>query len=148
MSQLTQSDPTHERIALISTPLDLTGIEALAWDQTCGAVTLFCGRVRDHNEGFKVLSICYEAYEEMALREMGEILTEADHRFPETRSWVHHRLGELEIGDAAVIVAVAAAHRQITFEACAWIIEQLKARVPIFKHERREGGVVWVGLGP
>ena len=107
-----------------------------------------CGRVRNHNEGHSVLSIVYEAYEKMAIKEIGDILVEADQKCLQTRSAAHHRLGSLEIGDAAVVVAVASAHRQVTFEACAWIINELKARTPIFKHEKREDGVVWVGLGP
>lgn len=137
-----------ERAQIKDEPLDPMTLEARVLNSTCGAVTVFCGRVRDHNEGVGVLSIFYEAYEEMALKVIRDILSEADVRFPDTRSIAHHRIGELKVGDAAVVVAVAAAHRQPTFEACAWIIEQLKARAPIFKHERREGGVVWVGLGP
>ena len=136
------------RACLTLQPLNPSELERQVWRSDCGAVTLFCGRVRDHNQGEGVTSILYEAYEEMALKVIDEILSEADERFPETRSLAHHRLGELKIGDAAVVVAVAAPHRQITFEGCAWIIEQLKARAPIFKHERRESGVVWVGLGP
>ena len=104
--------------------------------------------IQDHNEGHGVMSIFYEAYEEMALKVMREIVEESQTRFPSTLTAVYHRLGELKIGDAAVVVSVAAAHRKVTFEACAWVIDELKARVPIFKHERREGGEVWVGLGP
>lgn len=140
--------PLDERAQITHEALDPAALEARVLNSACGAVTVFCGRVRDHNEGAGVLSILYEAYEEMALKVIRDILSEADARFPDTRSVAHHRIGELTIGDAAVVVAVAAAHRQPTFDACSWIIEQLKARAPIFKHERREGGVVWVGLGP
>lgn len=137
-----------DRVALTDQPLSSSELESLVLDETCGAVTLFCGRVRNHNEGVGVTSILYEAYVPMALKTLNEILRGADERFPHTRSVAHHRIGELRIGDAAVVVAVAAAHRAVTFEACSWIIEELKARAPIFKHERREGGIVWVGLGP
>ena len=137
-----------KRASLIHTPLSVADIEALVLNDQCGAVTTFCGRVRNHNEGCGVSSIVYEAYEAMALKVIKEILNEADQKFPDTRSAAHHRLGSLKVGDAAVVVAVAAAHRKVTFETCAWIIDELKSRTPIFKHEQREDGVVWVGLGP
>jgi molybdopterin synthase catalytic subunit len=138
----------QERVKLVDGVLSSIDAESLVLNDRCGAVTTFCGRVRNHNEGYGVVSIVYEAYEEMALKVMAEIMEEADLQFQDVRSVVHHRIGALNIGDAAVVVAVAAPHRQITFEACAWIIDQLKLRVPIFKHEQRENGVVWVGLGP
>ena len=137
-----------DRFHLTNEPLNPLVLEESVWHNNCGAITTFCGRVRDHNEGEGVISIRYEAYEEMALKVIEEILKEADQRFPHTRSLAHHRLGNLQIGDIAVVVSVAAPHRQITFEGCAWIIDQLKSRTPIFKHERRESGVIWVGLGP
>jgi len=136
------------RAALSYGPLDPQAVEALALHDAHGGVTTFTGRVRDHNEGESVTGITYEAYESMALSELAAILSEADERFPETLSVAHHRLGELEIGGIAVVVSVSAPHRAVTFEACAWIIDQLKARAPIFKHERRADGRVWVGLGP
>lgn len=147
-SQQASSGGEAIRAHLTTEPLDLAALEQRVWRSSCGAVTTFCGRVRDHNEGEGVTSIRYEAYEEMALSVINDILAEADERFPMTYSLAYHRLGELSIGDAAVVVAVAAPHRQVTFEGCAWIIEQLKARAPIFKHEQRESGHVWVGLGP
>lgn len=142
------SPPIEPRALLSYEALDPSALELRTINDACGAATIFCGRVRDHNQGEGVTSILYEAYEEMALKVMTELLIEADTRFPQTRSIAHHRLGELKVGDAAVVVVVAAAHRAVTFEACAWIIEQLKARAPIFKHERRLSGEVWVGLGP
>ena len=142
------SPPPEPRVSLSQNPLNIEAAEQQVMSQACGAVTLFCGRIRDHNEGEAVTGIHYEAYETMALQELRDIVTEADQLFPQTRSVAHHRLGDLSIGDAAVVVAVAAPHRKVTFTACAWIIDQLKARVPIFKHERRESGVTWVGLGP
>ena len=138
----------EKRACLLYTPLSVPDVEHLVLNDQCGAVTTFCGRVRNHNEGFGVSSIAYEAYEAMALKVIKKILDEADQKFNDTRSAAYHRLGHLEVGDAAVVVSVAAAHRQVTFEACAWIIDELKTRTPIFKHEQRENGVVWVGLGP
>ena len=136
------------RVVLKSTPLSPREIEDALYTPKYGALLTFSGRVRDHNEGKGVIRLVYEAYEPMALKEMEKILSEADQRFTESYSQIHHRLGSLELGDIAVVVVVASAHRKVTFEACQWIIDQLKARVPIFKHEHREEGEVWVGLGP
>ena len=136
------------RVHLTKERLDPREVERLVLSDQYGAVTTFCGRVRDHNEGHGVLSILYEAYEEMTVKVMREIVDETHRHFPSILVAVHHRIGELKIGDAAVVVSVASAHRKVTFEACAWVIDELKARAPIFKHERREGGEVWVGLGP
>ena len=145
--QLSRSQ-AHPRVLLTTKPLCPLQAEALVLNDQCGAVTIFCGRVRDHNEGQGVLSITYEAYEAMAYKVMADIVAEAHLKFTPISALAHHRLGKLEVGDAAVVVAVASAHRKITFEACSWIIEQLKARTPIFKHEHRKDGVVWVGMGP
>jgi len=136
------------RVALSYDPLDPQQIERLALSDAHGGVTTFTGRVRDHNEGEAVVGITYEAYESMALKELSAIAAEGLERFAGTIIVVHHRLGALDIGGVAVVVSVSAAHRAVTFEACAWVIDELKARVPIFKHERRADGVVWVGLGP
>ena len=136
------------KVALSYDALDPQQVERLALSDAHGGVTTFTGRVRDHNEGESVVGITYEAYESMALKELSAIVTEGLERFAGTIIVVHHRLGELDIGGVAVVVSVSAAHRAVTFEACAWVIDELKARVPIFKHERRANGVVWVGLGP
>ena len=136
------------RVALSYEHLNPQVIEALALRDAHGGVLTFTGRVRDHNEGEGVVGIRYEAYESMALSELKAILEEADARFSEAFSVTHHRLGELKVGDVAVVVSVSAPHRAVTFECCSWIISELKARVPIFKHELRESGQVWVGLGP
>lgn len=136
------------RVALSYEPLNPQAVERLAHHDAHGGVTTFTGRVRDHNDGEAVVGITYEAYESMALKELDMIVTEGSARFEGTIIVVHHRLGELDIGGVAVVVSVSAAHRAITFEACAWVIDELKARVPIFKHERRANGLVWVGLGP
>jgi molybdopterin synthase catalytic subunit len=136
------------RVALSYTPLIASEVEQLALRDAHGGVLTFTGRVRDHNEGEGVSGITYEAYDSMALKELVAIVEEASERFPKALTVVHHRLGVLAVGDIAVVVSVSAPHRAVTFEACAWVIDTLKARVPIFKHERRADGRVWVGLGP
>lgn len=149
MTSSTQSlSAQNGRVVLSYQELNPQKIEELSLNDAHGGVTTFTGRVRNHNDGEAVVGITYEAYESMALKELSMIVSEASARFIGTLIVVHHRLGELEIGGVAVVVSVSAAHRAITFEACSWVIDELKARVPIFKHERRANGQVWVGLGP
>lgn len=109
--------------------------ELSACDSRDGAVCLFVGVVRDHNNGRTVSGLEYEAYEEMALPLMEEIAAEARTRFAISDVRMVHRLGRLEIGDAAVVVSVTAPHRAAAFEACRFAIDTLKAKVPIWKKE-------------
>ena len=108
----------------------------------------FTGTVRDHTGPHGVVRLEYEAYEAMALKVLDQIGHEVADRFPGARVAIHHRLGVLEIGEAAVLIAVSTPHRAEAFAACAHAIERLKADVPIFKREVRTDGSVWVGLGP
>ena len=109
-----------------------------------GAVALFLGTVRDHNEGRKVIGLEYSAFEEMALQELERVRDQALERFEITRAAVVHRLGSLEIGAASVAVAIAAPHRTAAFDACRFVIDTLKRTVPIWKKETFENGEVWV----
>ena len=109
-----------------------------------GAVALFLGTVRDHNEGRKVTGLEYSAYEEMALQELERVRDQALVRFEITRVAVVHRLGALEIGATSVAVAVAAPHRAAAFDACRFVIDTLKRTVPIWKKETFEDGEVWI----
>ena len=108
-----------------------------------GAVALFLGTVRDHNEGRKVIGLEYSAYEKMALQELGRVREAALERFEISAAAVVHRLGALEIGAASVAVAIAAPHRAAAFDACRFVIDTLKRTVPIWKKETFEGGQVW-----
>src|SRR5512134_2842546 len=109
-----------------------------------GAVCLFLGVVRDENAGRRVLRLEYEAYEEMALPLMQEIVAEARRSFPVTELRLVHRLGRLEIGEASVAVAVSSPHRAQAFAACRFAIDALKARVPIWKKEFYADGSAWL----
>ena len=135
-------------VALSHEPLRAEALEALVAGPDRGAVVTFEGRVRDHTGDHAVERLEYEAYEAMALKTLGRIRDAAEARWPSVRAAVHHRLGVLKIGEAAVIVAVSAPHRAPAFEACRFIIEELKRDVPIFKREVRGDGSIWVGLGP
>ncbi len=110
-----------------------------------GAVLLFLGTVRNHNQGRAVQQLHYEAYPEMAHAELARIVDEAVARFGTDRIAAVHRTGTLDIGDVSVAVAVSSPHRAAAFEAARWVMEELKARLPIWKREGYvQGGEEWV----
>ena len=109
-----------------------------------GAVALFLGTVRNHNRGRDVVQLEYHAYPEMAGAEMARIEAEALERFQVSRIAVVHRVGRLDVGEAAVAVAVASAHRAEAFDACRWVMDTLKTRLPVWKKEHFRGGEVWI----
>jgi molybdopterin synthase catalytic subunit len=109
-------------------------------DPRAGALAVFEGRVRDLNDGRAVQELEYEAYVPLAEKEGERILEEARSRFEILRAECVHRTGRLGLGDVAVLVAVAAVHRGAAFDACRYIIDETKARLPIWKKEHYEGG--------
>lgn len=138
----------HPRVALTHEALDPRAVEALVAGPDRGGLVTFTGTVRDHTGEHGVTRLEYEAYEAMALKVLADILARVEARWPATTAAVHHRLGVLGVGEAAVVVAVSAPHRADAFAACQALIDELKADVPIFKKEVRQDGSVWVGLGP
>jgi molybdopterin converting factor subunit 1 len=118
-------------------------VARVAGDDTGGVVS-FVGTVRNHARGQSIRYLEYEAYPEMAEREMQKIADEASRRWPGTRLAIAHRTGHLAIGDAAVVVAACAPHRGEAFEACRYAIDTLKVTVPIWKKEVAESGEYWV----
>lgn len=131
-------------IRLQPEPIRLEELVAAVGSERDGAVAVFLGTVRDHNQGRRVRYLDYQAYPEMALREMRTIADEARERFAVSRVGIVHRTGRLALGEASVAVAVAAAHRAPALEACTFVIDTLKRRVPIWKKEFFEGGEVWI----
>ena len=129
------------RFGLSSEPL-----QALVDPSTAvGAVVTFVGLVRDENSGKPVRSLEYEAYDDLALAEGGRILEEAGDRFPILDAVCVHRVGHLQLGDEAIRVEVVSAHRQEAFAACRWIVDEIKARVPIWKKEHYlDGASEWL----
>jgi molybdopterin synthase catalytic subunit len=111
-------------------------------------VTVFDGIVRDNTRGRKTLCLDYEAYEEMALRQMQELAAKAVSDFKVRQVALVHRLGKLEIGETSVLIAVASAHRGAAFDACRWLIDTLKKTVPIWKKEHFADGAVWADGEP
>lgn len=132
--------------SIISTPIDTASVLARVEHPTCGGLVLFEGRVRNHHLGREVRRLEYEAYQRLAESEGTAILAEAKARFDIHAAACTHRIGVLEIGDIAVGVAVSAAHRDAAFDACRYIIDELKVRVPIWKRETyADGSVEWTG---
>ena len=113
-----------------------------------GAVVVFHGITRDHNEGRKVLYLDYEAYSPMAEGTMSQIIAEMRERWDIGRVAVCHRTGRVDIGQTSMVLAVSAAHRRPAFESALYFIDRLKEIVPIWKKEYFEGGEVWIGETP
>ncbi len=110
-----------------------------------GAVVLFLGMVRDHNDGAAVAGVTYDAYDEMAARVLEEIAREAAERMGTDRVAVVHRAGDLEVGDVSVAIAASSPHRAGSFDAARYVIEEIKKRLPVWKKEHYvESGSRWL----
>lgn len=133
-----------KRCTISEVALDEQEVAARVEGPDAGGVVSFVGRVRNHARGHSIEHLEYEAYPEMAEREMEKIVDEAARKWPGTRVAIAHRVGHLEIGDAAVVVVAASAHRGEAFEACRFAIDTLKVTVPIWKREVATGGAYWV----
>jgi molybdopterin synthase catalytic subunit len=114
----------------------------------CGAIVLFVGTVRNTAYDIPVLYLEFEAYEPMALRELDSIANEIEEEFGVARVLLHHRLGRVEVGEAAVIAGVAAKHRGNAFPAVERLMNRLKETVPIWKKEHTSNGAIWVSQHP
>lgn len=129
-------------------PLSVDEVLAALQRPDAGGIALFVGAVRDHAEGKAVVRLDYEAHPELALRELRAVLQEVAEAHPGTRLAALHRIGQLVVGDFAVVVGASAAHRGEAFAACRAAIELLKQRVPIWKKEwAPDGSAGWVNLG-
>lgn len=133
------------RFELAESEIDVAGLRLALRDEHAGAFASFEGWVRDHNEGRAVIGLGYEAYVALAEKEGEQIVEEALGRFDIVEARCVHRIGELRIGELAVWVGVSAAHRGAAFDACRYLIDEVKSRVPIWKQERyREGDAGWL----
>jgi molybdopterin synthase catalytic subunit len=134
---------------LADAPIDVAALRERLRADACGAFASFEGWVRDHNEGCAVRGLEYSSYHVLAEREGEAILREARERFAIEAAACVHRVGALAVGEMAVWVGVSAAHRGPAFEACRWIIDEVKARVPIWKNERyADGEGAWLHPQP
>jgi molybdopterin synthase catalytic subunit len=131
-------------------PIPLNVSDCVDWIMSphAGGIDIFIGTVRDATKGKKVIRLEFEAYKNMALKEMEKIAEQAYNKWPVQKILIHHRTGVLQVGEIPVIIAVAAAHRDGAFEACRYIIDTLKQTVPIWKKEIFEDGEVWVAAHP
>jgi MoaE-MoaD fusion protein len=136
------------RVALSQRPLALVELVQAVEGPGQGAVATFIGNVRERGALPDVTRLEYEAYEPMALEVLGAIAREIELEYPGVCVAIHHRLGALAVGEAAVIIAASAPHRAEAFAACRVAIERLKQRAPIWKKEIGASGQVWVGTGP
>jgi molybdopterin synthase catalytic subunit len=130
---------------VVEHPIELSRLIAAVGRPDAGAIATFLGMTRDHNAGRQVIRLEYEAYPEMALREMRRIGEQAIDRFSATAVAIVHRVGVVEIGETSVAIAVSAAHRDAAFAACRFAIDRLKEIVPIWKKEHYRGGEIWIG---
>ena len=125
-------------------PVNPAALQRQLEDPACGGVVWFEGRVRNRNDGRPVERLEYEVYRPLALREGRRILEEARQRWPLGQAGCAHSEGLLELGEVAVLVGVASAHRAEAFEACRFAIDTLKVTVPIWKREVATDGAYWV----
>jgi molybdopterin synthase catalytic subunit len=137
------SGPVHVEIS--NTPLSLEMASAFVADPAYGAIDVFIGAVRNHHEGRAVEGISYDIHQTLAEKVLRDICKEAGGMWPETKYYVSHYFGNLNVGGISVIIAVGAAHRAEAFEACRYIIEEIKKRAPVWKKEHyTDGESVWL----
>ena len=125
---------------ITSEPIDLQAFRQQLLDTSCGAYVQFDGWVRDHNEGQAVLRLEYEVYEPLAVKEGRRIIEEAREKFGVENAFAVHRSGLMGLSEAAVVVGVSSPHRSEAFDACRYIIDQAKVRLPIWKKEHYTSG--------
>ena len=132
---------------LTEEPLSLERAVAEVRDAAAGAIATFIGTARAHSRGRNVLHLDYEAYEGMAEQVMADLAASLKERYEISGVAIHHRVGRVDIGEAAVVIAVSGPHRADTLAACRDAIEALKATVPLWKKETYEDGETWIGRG-
>lgn len=132
--------------AVVRDPIDAAETARSVRTDACGAVVTFAGVVRERSDDARAVSgLSYEAHESMAVATFQEIAHEARERFGACEIAVRHRVGDLKIGEIAVVVAVASAHRDRAFDACEYVIDEVKARAPVWKKEHYiDGGSEWI----
>jgi len=132
---------------LTAEPLSLDAVVDEVRSEQAGAIATFTGTTRLQSRGRTVLHLDYEAYEEMAEQVMAQIAADLKGRYDLCEIAIHHRTGRVEIGEASVVIAVSAPHRQDALAACKDAIDFLKDQVPLWKKEFYEGGEEWIGRG-
>jgi MoaE-MoaD fusion protein len=134
--------------SIVRETIDTQAVLAKLKQPADGGAVVFEGVVRDNTRGRRTLYLDYEAYDEMALKQMDALAEQAAQQFPIREVAMVHRLGRLEIGETSVLIVVTSAHRAAAFDACRWLIDTLKRTVPIWKKEYFEDGAVWADGEP
>jgi MoaE-MoaD fusion protein len=132
---------------LSAEPLSLDAVVDEVRSEGAGAIATFVGTTRAESRGRAVEHLDYEAYEGMAENVMAEIAAALKQRYDLCEIAIHHRTGRVDIGEASVVIAVSAPHRQEALAACKDAIDTLKEQVPLWKKEAYEGGEEWIGRG-
>lgn len=130
---------------IVEQPIQIQAYVDAVLHADSGAVTVFTGHVREYTHGVRTLYLAYEAYIPMAEKKLAEIGQEIEERWPGARVAIAHRIGELQISDIAVVIAVSSPHRKAAYEANEYAIERIKQIVPIWKKEIWEDGQQWIG---
>ncbi len=140
-----QLSEQSDSIAVSPDPVDPSTVVAAVSAPEAGAVVLFVGTVRDHSPGrTAVTHLEYEAYDEQVVDKIAEVVAEVRDRWPVRKVAAIHRIGELGVGEISIAVAVSSPHRSDAFEAGRYLIDEIKARAPIWKKEHWPGGAEWV----
>lgn len=130
---------------IVEEPLNVQQYTDYVLHPGAGAVTTFTGHVREWTNGVRTLFLAYEAYVPMAEKKLAQIGSEIEEKWPGSRVAIAHRIGELQISDIAVVIAVSSPHRKSAYEANEYAIERIKEMVPIWKKEIWEDGEEWIG---
>ena len=142
---MSEKNPVVRLVDIRETPLDVNEVLAALADDASGGLSVFVGAVRNHDNDTEVSGLGYSAHP-TALTQLRAVAERVAREYDVQAVVAVHRVGDLAIGDAAVIVAAAAAHRGVAFEACRSLIDELKATVPIWKHQLfADGTEEWVG---
>lgn len=132
-------------IRIVTQKIDTTAVLESVQAEACGAAVLFVGTTRRMTDGRETTKLNYECYEEMAIRKMEELSDQAKSTWPVDGVSVVHRVGNVALGEASIAIAVSSAHRQASFVAAEWLIDEIKKQVPIWKQEFWADGVSeWV----
>ena len=135
-------------IQIADKAIDIQACIDAAQSERAGAVDVFIGTVRNHNNAKEVVRLIFETYDTMAVKKMQELADQAREKWEIEKIVMVHRKGTLEIGDVAVVIAVSTPHRAASFEACQWLIDTLKQVVPIWKREVYKNGEEWLEAHP
>lgn len=145
LNPLTGREPNMVKTTI--SEINLASLLDLVKTPEAGAIDIFLGTTRNHSDGRKVIHLEYEAYEPMATSMMQELESRACATWPVHRIAIIHRIGKVDVGETSVAIAVSASHRKDAFEACRFVIDELKKNVPIWKREFfADGSVEWSGV--